>query len=116
MYMYVHEYVCMYMRFKFLLPQYYTDFKSFGTKGTKEGQFTNPRGVAISHDGHILVQKLTFEGHCVKSVGKNKIGNGPLQFNNPISVTPADGMMIYHRIRDGITNRTNEVFFCHLQT
>ena len=29
--------------------------KSFGTQGTKEGQFTNPRGVAISHDGHILV-------------------------------------------------------------
>ena len=28
--------------------------KSFGTKGTKEGQFTYPRGVAISHDGIIL--------------------------------------------------------------
>ena len=46
--------------------------KSFGTK---EGQFTYPRGVAISQDGHILVtdnhrlQKLTFEGDCVKSVG-----------------------------------------------
>ena len=29
--------------------------KSFGTEGTKEGQFTYPRGVAISQDGHILV-------------------------------------------------------------
>ena len=53
--------------------------KSFGTKGTKEGQFTYPRGVAISHDGYILVtddhrlQKLTFEGDCVKSVGSSKI-------------------------------------------
>ena len=50
--------------------------QSFGTRGTKEGQFTYPRGVAISHDGHILVtddhrlQKVTFEGDCVKSVGR----------------------------------------------
>ena len=67
--------------------------KSFGTEGTKEGQFIYPRGVAISHDGHILVtdnhrlQKLTFEGHCVKSVGSSEIGNGPLQFNIPIGIT-----------------------------
>ena len=67
--------------------------KSFVTRGTKEGQFTNPRGVAISHDGHILVtdnhrlQKLSFEGGCVKSVGSSEIGNGPLQFNHPIGIT-----------------------------
>ena len=67
--------------------------KSFGTRGTKEVQFTNPRGVAISQDGHILVtddyrlQKLTFEGACVKSVGSSKTGNGPLQFNYPIGIT-----------------------------
>ena len=67
--------------------------KSFGTEGTKEGQFTKPRGVAISQDGHILVtdnhrlQKLTFEGHCVKSVGSSEIGNGPLQFNTPTGIT-----------------------------
>ena len=29
--------------------------RSLGTKGTKEGQFTGPRGVAITSDGHILV-------------------------------------------------------------
>ena len=67
--------------------------KSFGTKGTMEGQFTNPRGVAISHDGCILVtdnhrlQKLTFEGDCVKSVGSSQTGNGPLQFYTPIGIT-----------------------------
>ena len=67
--------------------------KSLGTKGTKEGQFTEPRGVAISQDGHILVtdnhrlQKLTFEGHCAKSVGSSKAGNGPLQFNSPVGIT-----------------------------
>ena len=67
--------------------------KSFGTEGTKEGQFTDPCGVAISQDGHILVtdnhriQKLTFEGDCVKSVGSSETGNGPLQFNIPIGIT-----------------------------
>ena len=45
--------------------------RSFGTKGTKEGQFAHPRGVAITNDGHILVtdnhrlQKLTTDGVCV---------------------------------------------------
>ena len=86
--------------------------KSFGTKGTKEGQFTCPRGVAISQDGHILVidehrlQKLTFEGDCVKSVGSSEKGNGPLQFNYPTSITvhPTTGQifiadMSNHRIQ-----------------
>ena len=86
--------------------------KSFGTKGTKEGQFTEPRGVAISQDGHILVtddhrlQKLTFEGDCVKSVGSGEKGNGPLQFNGPkgITVHPTTGQIFVadtgnHRIQ-----------------
>ena len=86
--------------------------KSFGTEGTKEGQFTFPRGVAISHDGHILVtdehrlQKLTFEGDCVKSVGSSQTGNGPLQFNTPrcITVHPTTGQIFIadrwnHRIQ-----------------
>ena len=86
--------------------------KSFGTKGTKEGQFTNPCGVAISHDGHILVtdnhqlQKLTFEGDCVKSVGSSKTGNGHLQFDVPmgIAVHPTTGKIFIadrnnHRIQ-----------------
>ena len=85
---------------------------SFGTKGTKEGQFTYPHGVAISHDGHILVtdehrlQKLTFEGDCVKSVGSSKTGNGRLQFDDPrgITVHPTTGQIFIadtnnHRIQ-----------------
>ena len=86
--------------------------KSFGTKGTKEGQFAKPHRVAISHDGHILVtdnhrlQKLTFEGDCVKSVRSSKTGNGPLQFNIPIGITvhPTTGQIFIadrdnHRIQ-----------------
>ena len=83
--------------------------KSFGTQ---EDQFHLPRGVAISHDGHILVtdnhrlQKLTFEGDCVKSVGSSKTGNGPLQFYTPrgITVHPTTGQIfiadtLNHRIQ-----------------
>ena len=61
--------------------------------GIKEGEFTNPRGVAISHDGHILVtddhhlQKLTIEGDCLTSVGSGKKGHGPLQFCHPKGIT-----------------------------
>ena len=86
--------------------------KSFGTKGTKEGQFTQPYGVAISQDGYILVtdnhrlQKLTFEGDCVKSVGSSESGNGPLQFNYPTGITvhPTTGQIFIadtnnHRIQ-----------------
>ena len=86
--------------------------KSFGTKGTKKGQFIYPCGVAISQDGHILVtddhrlQKLTFEGDCVKSVGSSKTGNGRLQFDDPrgITVHPTTGQIFIadtnnHRIQ-----------------
>ena len=78
--------------------------------GTKEGEFTNPRGVAISHDEHILVtddhrlQKLTIEGDCLKSVGS--IGKDPLQFCHPkgITVHPITGQIFIadtdnHRIQ-----------------
>ena len=69
--------------------------------GTREGQFECPRGVAISNDGHILVtdnhrlQKLTFDGVCVKSVGSSNEGSGPLEFNIPegIAVHPTKGQI-----------------------
>ena len=75
--------------------------RSFGTRGTKEGQFTYPRGVAITSDGHILVtdkhrlQKLTFDGVCVQSVGSSISGSGQLQFNHPrgITVHPTTGLV-----------------------
>ena len=66
--------------------------QSFGTKGKKAGQFTKPKGVAVTDDGHILVtdehrlQKLTPEGHCVMSVGSSKAGSGPLQFRTPVGI------------------------------
>ena len=86
--------------------------QSFGSKGTEKGQFTQPRGVAVTNDGHILVtdnhrlQKLTLEGRCVMSVGSSKAGSGPLQFHIPmgISVHPTTGQIFVadeynHRIQ-----------------
>ena len=75
--------------------------RSFGTRGTKEGQFTYPRGVAVSNDGHLLVtdqhrlQKLTFDGVCVQSVGSSMRGSGQLQFDYPkgITVHPITGLV-----------------------
>ena len=67
--------------------------RSFGTRGTKEGLFIYPYGVAVSNDGHILVtdqhciQKLTFNGICVKAVGSINHGSGQLQFNCPTGIT-----------------------------
>ena len=68
--------------------------RSFGSEGTKMGQFKLPRGVAVTNDGHILVtdnhrlQKLTPQGQCVMSVGSSEkgSGSGPLQFSYPDGV------------------------------
>ena len=86
--------------------------RSFGRKGTNKGQFINPRGVAMSCDGHILVtddhrlQKITFEGDCVKSVGSSETGNCPMQFSYPAGITvhPTTGQIFIadswnHRIQ-----------------
>ena len=75
--------------------------RSFCTEETKEGQFTNPCVVAITSDEHILVtdehrlQKLTFDGICVQSVGSSISGSGQLQFNHPkgITVHPTTGLV-----------------------
>ena len=79
-------------------------------RGTKEEQFNYLGGVTISSDGHILVtgkhrlQKLTFDGDCVQSVGNSESGSGQLQFNNPrgIAVHPTTGLVF---VADGNNNR-----------
>lgn len=63
--------------------------RSFGREGTRDGEFTAPRGVTITDDGHVLVtdmhrlQKLTLNGACVKSIGSSKSGTGQKQFSYP---------------------------------
>ncbi len=80
------------------------------TEKRRIGQFKNPRGVAITKDGHLLVtdnhriQKLTIDGVCLKSVGNE--GRGRLQFDYPdgITIHPITGQIFVadsdnHRIQ-----------------
>ena len=75
---------------------------SFGSHGTKRGQFSSPEGVVISPKGTILVadyynfriQEFTIDGKCISCVGTE--GNGPLQFQYPngISVNRTTGQVV----------------------
>jgi DNA-binding beta-propeller fold protein YncE len=76
--------------------------RSFGSKGTGEGQFDGPRGVVIDDDDNILVadggnhriQKFTADGKFIIAMGS--YGSKPLQFNLPtgIAVHP-ENQLIY---------------------
>ena len=67
--------------------------KSFGLKklGIKNVKFSYPRGVAITQDNFIIVadnhkiQKISMDGKCITSVGKQ--GSGPLEFDVPRGIT-----------------------------
>ena len=99
--------------------------RSFGTIGIKEGQFTYPRGVAISNDGHILMtdnhrlQKMKSDGVCVQTVGNNKSGCGQVQFYFPMGITvhPTTGQIF---VADSDNNRiqvfNNDLTFSHTIT
>ena len=90
--------------------------------GTKEVKFNHPSGIAISNDGHTFVldrhrlQKLTFHGVFVKSVGSSNFGSGPLQFNHPsnIIIHPTTGQIF---VADSGNNRiqvfNNDLTFLH---
>ena len=96
--------------------------RSFGTEGTKKGQFTHPCGVAITNDGQILVaddnqlQKLTTDGVCVKSVGSSESGRGRLELYTPdgITVHPTTGQIfIPDCINHCIQVLNNDLTFSH---
>ena len=66
--------------------------QSFGSKGSKKGQFSYPTGVAVDNDDNIYIvdksnyriQKFTSTGGFIASVGK--YGSNPLQFNYPVGI------------------------------
>ena len=67
--------------------------KSFGLRGSGNGQFSKPIGVAVDADDNILVadysgnhriQKFSSDGNFITAVGKH--GNKSLEFNNPIGI------------------------------
>ena len=69
-----------------------TRIRSFGTAGSRLGQFLYPMCVAVDDDGNILVadsgnhriQKFTNDGQFLASVGTK--GTGPLQFDCPMDI------------------------------
>ena len=66
--------------------------RSFGSRGSAQGQFSFPRGVAVDRDDNIIVmdcenyrvQKFTSEGKFLVTVGTK--GSSALQFNLPTGV------------------------------
>ena len=83
--------------------------KSFGGEGgSGNAEFSFPRGIAITPDNFILVsdnhriQKISMDGYCVASVGKE--GKGRQQFNLPngIAISPITGQVY---IGDSYNNR-----------
>ena len=60
---------------------------SFGMYGSQQKEFNHPAGVALTQDGHIVVNRLqilTVEGTLASSVGS--YGSQPLQFKSPWDV------------------------------
>ena len=65
--------------------------QSFGSYGSRHGQFNAIRGVAVDGDGNILavdhchrIQKFLPDGKFITSIGKK--GKNPLEFNQPMSI------------------------------
>ena len=66
--------------------------RTFGIRGINEGEFNNPRGIAVDEDDNILVadyknnriQKFTSDGEFLAAVGTK--GNKPLQFKGPKAI------------------------------
>ena len=66
--------------------------RSFGSRGSGQGQFQRVHGVAVDDDSNILVidssnhciQIFTPDGNIIKTVGKR--GNNPLEFEGPIGI------------------------------
>ena len=76
--------------------------RSFGKRGSGQGEFKGPGGVAVDGDGNILVadeknhriQKFTAEGQFLAAVGTR--GSGPLQFFCPNDIAcNAKNRMVY---------------------
>ena len=73
--------------------------RTFGSKGSTQGQFREPRGVAVDGDRNILVadesnhriQKFTEDGKFLTAVGQR--GNNHLEFLSPF------GVAVNHRNR-----------------
>ena len=98
--------------------------RSFGSKGSANGQFDNPRGVAVDNADNIYIvdlnnyriQKFTSTGKFTAAVGTR--GSNPMQFNIPagIGFNKKNGKLYVcdegnHRIQVLETNMTHHSSF-----
>ena len=95
---------------------------SFGSKGTKDGQFNHPRGIAISDDGCVLVtdshrlQKLTLDGVCIESVESGS-GHQGFHYPNGITTHPTAGQIfVADTYNHCIQVLSNDLIFSHAIT
>ena len=73
--------------------------KSWGTKGTDNGQFNHPNGISVDSKGNVFVadllnyriQKFTNNGDFIKSWGKPGTGNGEFNAPTDVDVDPNTG-------------------------
>ena len=95
---------------KHTISIWYSNEKGMNILSIIQQQLKSPRGVALTPDDHILVtdihrlQKFSFDGHYVKSIGSDKAGPDPLQFNCPrgLAIHPVTGQVF---IADSCNNR-----------
>ena len=98
--------------------------QSFGSRGSANGQFINPLGVAVDDADNIYVvdnnnhriQKFTSTGEFTAAVGTH--GSNPLQFHNPVGIgfNKKNGKLyvcdqVNHRIQVVETNLTHHSSF-----
>ena len=95
---------------------------SFGHMNGRIGnaEFSHPHGVAITADNFILVsdnhkiQKISMDGECIKSVGKQ--GSGLLEFDVPcgITISPTTGLIyIADRLNHRVQVLNPDLTFSH---
>lgn len=76
--------------------------RKMGTQGSRELQFTHPRGLALDVCGHLVVadmgnhrlQIVTLGGKLVKIIGSEGSGDGQLSFPESVAVTPNTGYIV----------------------
>ena len=85
---------------KHTISIWYSNEKGINIQGIIQQQLKSPRARGVPDD-HILVtdihrlQKFSFDGHYVKSIGSDKAGPDPLQLNCPrgLAIHPVTGQV-----------------------
>ena len=98
---------------------YATFVSKWGTEGTGDGQFKNPRGVAVASDGSVYVadgnnhriQKFTSAGVLVSQWGTNGTGNGKFKTPWGIAVAPDGSVYVSETGNDRIQRFTSAGVF-----